>query len=120
VLVVVLVVPGVPVAVVLVVDVIAVRHWLMPAPWPVHMRVTGVRQVRQGVLVVVIIMLGVGVAFVDVVGVIGPFHTRVPAPGPVVMCVRSMNRMLVGGHGSSLLCWTASATMCATCWSARE
>ena len=114
-LVVVLVVRGVPVPVVLIVDVVLVGHFLVPAPGLVHMRVPGVRQVRQRVLVIVVVMRRVGVALVDVVGVIGPVHAGVPAPRPVLMRVRAMNVMLVGGHGSSLLCWTASATMWATC-----
>jgi hypothetical protein len=44
----------------------------------------------------------------------------VPAARPVVVPVGCVNLMLIRRHGSSLLCWTASATMWATCWSASE
>jgi hypothetical protein len=45
---------------------------------------------------------------------------RVPAAGPVLVLGVGMNVMTGSCHRSSLLWCTASATMCATCWSASE
>jgi hypothetical protein len=119
-LVVVVAVGGVAVPVVGVVEMVAVGQGLVPAAWPVNMVVAGVGQVGQRVLVVVALVRGVGVAFVDIVGVALALHAGMPAAGAVVMYVSGVNLMLGRCHGSSLLCWTASATMWATCWSARE
>ena len=91
----------------------------MPAAGPVSVPVAGMGQVRQRVLVVVVLVGGVGVAFVDVVDVALALGAGMPAAGPVDVLMVGVDRVL-GGHGSSLLCWTASATMWATCWSARE
>src|SRR5215471_11877813 len=120
VLVVVVAVGGVAVAVVRVVDVVAMGKGLVPAFWPVNMLVARVGQVGQRMLVVVAPVRGVGVAFVDIVGVPLALHAGVPAAGTVVVPVRGVNLMLSRCHDSSLLCWTASATMWATCWSARS
>src|SRR5216683_2231138 len=72
------------------------------------------------VLVVVAIVHSVGVPVVDVVGVARTLHTGVPALRAVLVRVRGMDFVLGGDHCSSLLCWTASATIWPTCWSARE
>src|SRR5215469_15441407 len=93
---------------------------IVRAFWPVNVLVARVGQVRQRMLVVVALVRGVGVAFVDIVGVPLALHAGVPAAGTVVVRVRGVNLMLSRCHDSSLLCWTASATMWATCWSARE
>jgi hypothetical protein len=69
VLVVVVAVDGVPVTVMLVVDVVIVRHGLMPAFGSVLMLVLGVSQVRQRVLVIMPRVRSVGVALVHVVDV---------------------------------------------------
>src|SRR5215469_7551996 len=120
VLVVVVAVGGVAVAIVGVVDVVAVGEGIVPAVRPVDVVVAGVGQVGQRVLVVVALVRGVGVAFVNIVGVAFALHAGVPATGPVVVRVRGVHLMLSRCHDSSLLCWTASATMWATCWSASE
>jgi hypothetical protein len=120
VLVVVVAVGGVTVALVRVVGVVAVGNGIMPAAGPVNVIVPGVSQVGQGVLVVVALVRGVGVTFVDIVGVAFALHAGMAAAGPVVVLMSVVNLMLSRHHGSSLLCWTASATMWATCWSARE
>src|SRR5215469_15440969 len=119
VLVVVVAVDGVAVAVGRVVDMVAMGKGIVPAFWPVNVLVARVGQVGQRMLVVVALVRGVGVAFVDIVGVPLALHAGVPAAGTVVVRVR-VNLMLSRCHDSSLLCWTASATMWATCWSARE
>jgi hypothetical protein len=103
VLVVVIAVGGVTVPVVLVVDMVAVADGPMPAAWPVSVLVAGVGQVGQRMLVVVAGMLGVSMAFVNVVDVTLALHAGMPAAEPVRMAVRSMDFMVGGGHGSSLL-----------------
>jgi hypothetical protein len=110
VLVVVVTVGGVTVPVVRVIDMVAVGDRLMPAARPVSMPVAGVGQVGQRMLVVMALVRRVGVTFVDVVGVTLALGAGMPAAGPVDVLVVCMDRVL-GGHGSSLLCWTASATM---------
>jgi hypothetical protein len=114
VLVVVVAVDGVPVPVVHVVDMVIVRHGLMPAVGSVLVLVLSVSQVRQRMLVVVPLVRGVSVAFVYVVDVSFALDARVPAVWPVLVAIVSV--ALVGAvarcrHCSSLLCWTASATM---------
>jgi hypothetical protein len=108
------VVDRVPVPVVHVVDVVIVGHCLVAAVWPVFVFVVGVRQVRQRVLVVVPLVRRVRMAFVHVVDVSVALHARVAAAGAVLVVV--VPEFLVSvvvrrGHCSSLLCWTASATM---------
>src|ERR1700680_2639863 len=121
VLVVVTIVGGVPVPFVDVVDMIAMGDCLVPAAGAMSVGVALVGQVRrQGVLVIVAIVVGVGVPVVDVVGVALTLHAGVPTLRAVLVRVRGMDLVLGGGHCSSLLCWTASATMWPTCWSARE
>ena len=105
---------GVPVPVMGVVDVVIMGDGLMPAVWPVRVPVAGMGQVRQRMLVVVVAMRSVGMTLVYVVGVACPLHARVPAIRPVLVPVGGVNFML-SHHGSSVLCWTASATMWATC-----
>jgi hypothetical protein len=104
-----------PVPVMLVIDVIAVRDWRVPAARAVHMLVAGVGQVRQRMLVVVAAVRGMGVALVHVVDVSFALDACVAATRAVHVLVTCMNMIIVGCHSSSLLCWTASATMCATC-----
>ncbi len=99
----------------LVVDVVAVPDGRVPAAGAMQVLVTGVGQVRERVLVVVALVAGMSVALVHVVDVPLAHDTRVPAAGSVLMFVTGMNVIIVGCHSSSLLCWTASATMCATC-----
>jgi hypothetical protein len=120
VLVVVVTVGGVAVALVRIVDMVAVGNGIVTAARPVNMIVPGVSQVGQRVLVVVALVRGVGVTFVDIVGVALALHAGMAAAGPMVVLMSVVNLMLSRHHGSSLLCWTASATMWATCWSARE
>src|SRR5262249_59952497 len=91
-----------------------------PAILPVNVVWVGVVQVGQRVLVVLARMRSVGVPFVDIVGMALPLHAGMPAAGTVIVRVSGVNLMLSRRHGSSLLCWTASATIWATCWSARE
>lgn len=114
VLVVVIAVRGVAMPVVGVVDVVTMSDRLMPAAGPVSVPVACMGQVRQRMLVVMVAMRSVGMTFVYVVGVAVPLHAGVPAVRPVLVRVGGVNLMLAC-HGSSLLCWTASATMWATC-----
>ncbi len=119
-LVVVVAVGGMPVPVMGVVDMVTVGNQLVPAAGPVHVRVGGVGQVRQRMLVVVPVMRSVRMALVHVVGVPLALGTGVPAARAVFVLGVGMNLMIGSCHGSSLLWYTASATMCATCWSASE
>ena len=114
-LVIVITIGSMPVPVMLVIDVVAVRDGRVPAPRAVHMLVASVGQVRQWMLVVVAAVRGMSVAFVHVVGVPFALDARVAATRAVHVLVTCMNVIIVGCHSSSLLCWTASATMCATC-----
>jgi hypothetical protein len=102
VLVVVVAVRRMPVPVMGVIDVIAMRDRLMPAVRAMHMDVTCMGQVRQRMLVVVAIVRRVGVPFVDVVDVPFALGARVPAAGPVSVLMQ-VNVMLLVCHGSSLL-----------------
>jgi hypothetical protein len=102
VLVVVVAVRRVPVPVMGVIDVIAMRDRLVPAARAVHMAVAGVGQVRERMLVVVVIMRRVGVPFVDVIDMPFALGARVPAARPVSV-VMKVNVMLLACHGSSLL-----------------
>lgn len=104
-----------PVAIMLVIDVVAVPDGRVPAARAMRMLVAGMGQVRQRMLVVVAAVGGMGVALVHVVDVSLALDAGVPAAGPVLVLVPGMNVIIVGCHSSSLLCWTASATMCATC-----
>ena len=101
-LVVVVAVRRVPVPVVGVVDVIAMRDWLVPAARAMHVDVARMGQVRERMLVVVIVMGRVGVPFVDVVDVPFALGARVPAARPVSVRMK-VNVMLLLCHGSSLL-----------------
>jgi hypothetical protein len=92
----------VPVPVVGVVDVVAVRDRLVPAARPVDVAMAGMGQVRERVLIVMVVMRSVGVSFVHVVDVPFALGARMPAAGPVDM-VMIVNLMLSGCHGSSLL-----------------
>src|SRR5260370_5388080 len=120
VLVVVTLMRGVPVPFVGKVDMVAVGDGVMPAAVAMGVRVVVVGDVGQRVLVVVVVVGDVDVPVVDVVGVARVLRARVPAGGPVGVRVVGVNLMPGACHFSSVLCWTASLTMCATCWSARE
>jgi hypothetical protein len=102
VLVIVVAVRRVPVPVMGVIDVIAMRDRLMPAVRAMHVDMTGMGQVGQRMLVVVAIVRRVGVPFVDVVDVPFALGARVPAARPVSVRMK-VNVMLLGCHGSSLL-----------------
>jgi hypothetical protein len=115
VLVIVITVGSMTVPIMLVVDVIAVPDGRMPAGGAVHMLVAGMSQVRQRMLVVMGAVGRMGVALVHVVDVPLALDARVAASRAVYVLVTRMNVIIVGCHSSSLLCWTASATMCATC-----
>jgi hypothetical protein len=93
---------SVPVPVVGVVDVVAVRDRLVPAARPVDVAMAGMGQVRERVLIVMVVMRSVGVSFVHVVDMPFSLGARMPAAGPVYM-VMIVNLMLSGCHGSSLL-----------------
>ena len=103
-LVVVVTVGGMAVAVVGVVDMVAVGNRLMPATLPVHMVVAGVGQMGQRMLVIVALVRGVGVTFVHIVDMALPLHAGMPAAGPVVVRVSGVNLMLSRCHRSSVLC----------------
>lgn len=113
-LVVMVAVDRVPVPVVHVVDVVIVWDGVVAAVRPVFVLVLGVCQVRQRVLVIVPLVRCVGVAFVHVVDVSCALHARVAAAGAVLVLavpVPPMSLVVRRYHCSSLLCWTASATM---------
>jgi hypothetical protein len=114
VLVVVVAVDGVPMPVVHVVDVLIVPHRLVTAVWPVLVRVLGVRQMRQRMLVVMPLVRRVGVALVHVVDVSVALHAGVAAAWSVLVIgvvVPAVGAVVGRCHCSSLLCWTASATI---------
>jgi hypothetical protein len=94
---------SVPVPVVGVVDVVAVRYRLVPAAGSVQVAVHGVGQMRERMLVVVAIMRRVGVSFMHVVNMSLALCACVSAAGPVHVVV-IVNAMLAGCHRSSLLC----------------
>jgi hypothetical protein len=102
VLVVVVTVGRVPVSVMGVIDMVAMRDWLVAAAGPMHMDMAGMGQVRKRMLVIVVTMRRVGVSFVDVVDMPFALGARVPAARPVRV-VMKVNVMLLGCHGSSLL-----------------
>lgn len=92
-LVVVIAVNGMPVPVMHVVDVVLVRHGLMPAVGSVLMLVLAVRQVRQRVLVIVAMVRRVGVSFVHIVDVSRALHACVTAARAMLVVVVSVARM---------------------------
>jgi hypothetical protein len=94
-----------------VVHVLVVRHRLVAASGAVLMLMTRVSKVRQRVLVVVALVRHVRVALVHVVDVPFSLHTRMTAARAVLVSVVRVLVMIGGCHGSSPLCWTASATM---------
>ncbi len=96
-LVVVIAVFGVTVTVVHVVDVVTVRHRVVPAVGPVHVVMGAGNDVDviEGALVVVVAMAVVRMPVVEVVDVAIVFDGDVAAVGPVHVCVRVM-----GGAGS--------------------
>ncbi len=114
VLVIVVAVARVEVTVMRVVHVVAVLDGAMTAAVMVGMLVASVRQVRHGVLVVVVFMRRVGMAVMDVVDMAFSLDAGVTAVRAVLVRVSGMD-IVVRHHASSLLCWTASATMRATC-----
>jgi N-dimethylarginine dimethylaminohydrolase len=93
---------GMPVPVVCVIDVVAVRHRVVAAARTMHVGVTGMRQVRQWMLVIVVIVRRVGMAFVHVIDMSLALGACVPAARPVYV-VMIVNLMLGGCHPSSLL-----------------
>jgi hypothetical protein len=101
VLVVVIAIGCMPVAVMGVVDVIAVRDRLVPAAGTVHVAMGGMRQVRERMLIVVAVMRRVGVSFVHVVDVSLALRARMPAAWTVHVVV--IVDLMLGCHGSSLL-----------------
>ena len=103
------------VPIVLIVDVVAVPDGRVPAVGAMHMLVAGMGQMRQRMLVVMGTVGRMSVALVHVVDVPLALDARVPATRAVHVLVTGMNVIIVGCHSSSLLCWTASATICATC-----
>lgn len=103
-LVVVITVGGVAVAVVYVVDMLVVRHDVVPAARTVFVFMTCMGQVRQRVLVVVPIVRCVRVSLVHVVDVALALHARVPAAGTMLVAVVRVDDVIGGCHCSSLLC----------------
>jgi hypothetical protein len=101
VLVVVALVGGVPVPVVDIVDVVAVRDSVVATAGPVSMVVIVVGHVRRRVLVVVALMGRVRVTIVNVVSMALVLEAHVPAAGTVLMRVLGMDFVDVGSHGSS-------------------
>ena len=92
----------VPVSVMDVVDVVAVRDRLVPAAGAVRVDMAGMGEVRERMLIVVAVVRSMRMSFVDVVDVPLALGARVPAAGSVDV-VMQVNVMLVSGHGSSLL-----------------
>jgi hypothetical protein len=102
VLVVVIAIGRVPVPVVVVVDVVAMRDRLMPAAGAMRVDMPGMGEVRQRMLIVVVVMRGMGMSFMDIVDVSLALGACMPAAGPVDV-IMLVNLMLGGCHGSSLL-----------------
>jgi hypothetical protein len=102
VLVVMIAVGGVPVPIVGVVDVVAVRNWLVPAAGAMHVAMAGVCQVRERMLIVVAVVRRVSMSFVHVVDMSLALGACMPAARPVYV-VMIVNLMLGGCHVSSLL-----------------
>jgi hypothetical protein len=102
VLVVVIAVGGMPVPVVGIVDVVAVRNRVVPAARPVRVTVGGMRQVRERMLIVVIVVRRVRVSFVHIVDMTLALGACMSA-GRAVLVVVIVNPMLGGCHASSLL-----------------
>jgi hypothetical protein len=91
-----------PVPVVGVVNVAAVRDRLVPAAGPMKVAVAGMSQVRERMLIVVALVRRVGMSFVHIVDMPFALGACMPAARPVHM-VMIVNLMLGGCHGSSLL-----------------
>lgn len=91
------------VALVGVIDVVAVSSGLMPAAVAVHVGVALVSGVGQGMLVVVALMGGVRVPVMDVVHVSLMTGAGVPAARPVGVSVPGMGVVPGTGHCSSPL-----------------
>jgi hypothetical protein len=91
-----------PVSVVGVVHVIAVRYGLVSTAGPMFVTVGGVSQVRQRMLVVMAIMRRVSVSFVHVVDMSLALGACVSAAGSVLVVV-IVSVVLGGCHRSSLL-----------------
>jgi hypothetical protein len=111
VLVVVVTVGCVPVPVVDIVHMLVMPHGIVAATGPVLMLVTWMSQVRQRVLVIVPVVRHVRVALVHIVDVPFPLHAGMTAAGAMLVAVVCVRVVIGGCHGSSQLCWTASATM---------
>lgn len=93
---------SVPVSVVGVVHVVAVRYRLVPTAGPMFVTMDGMSQVRQRMFIVMAIMRRVRVTFVHVIDMSLALGARVSASGPV--CVVVIVRVVLGGcHLSSLL-----------------
>jgi predicted Kef-type K+ transport protein len=103
VLVVVISIGCVPVPVVCVVHMVAVRDRLVPAVTAMYVAVAPVREMRERMLIVVAIVRCVGMPFVHVVGVSFALGACVAAARSVLMVV-VVSVMLGGCHVSSLLC----------------
>src|SRR5260370_14664470 len=88
VLVVVVVMGRVPVPVMGVVQVVAVRHGLMPAAGLVRVRVASMGQMRQRMFVVVIVMRCVRMALVHIVNMGRPLNHRLPPARPLLVLAR--------------------------------
>ncbi len=93
---------SVPVSIMGVVDVVAVRDRLVPAARAMHMTVAGMRQVRERMFIVVAVVRRVSMPFVHVVDMSLALGACMPAARPVHV-VMIVNVMLGGCHGSSLL-----------------
>jgi hypothetical protein len=111
---------GVPVAIMLVVGVIFVRNGSVATVRAVCVRVRIVLSMCEGMLVVVAVVREVRMTRMNIVGVIVVLDRGVATALPVLVGVVSVDVVRVRGHGCSLLWWTASSTMCATCWSTSE
>jgi hypothetical protein len=102
VLVVVVAVGRVPVPVMCVIDVVAMRDRLVPAARTVRMDMARVGEMRQRMLVVVVAMGGVGMPFVYIVDMAFALGACVPAARPMSVGMK-VNVMFLLCHDSSLL-----------------
>jgi hypothetical protein len=87
------------------------RDGIVAATGSMLMLMTRMSQVRQRVLVIVPVVRHVRVPLVHIVDVPFPLHARMAAAGAMLVAVVCVRVMIGGCHGSSQLCWTASATM---------
>jgi hypothetical protein len=85
-----------------VIDVVTVRHSIMPTTFSVGVLMVGVLHMRQVALVIMIVVGAMGVAIVDVIDMPLVLDSRMSAPRSVSMGVIFMHAVFTRTHGFSL------------------